>query len=329
MVWYYADGDRQRGPISDEEFQDLVNNGRIHRETLLWKDGMDNWESLEKLAESGVVKDIPASAPFREPEESSTTPEPGAAEPAVAAQAPGSPLHDSAAPGRFPQGRSSRVRCAQCAKGPLQSGEGVRLGNVLLCHDCDREMAAYYASRTAFAPPPPAGAYPAAQAGASAYGSILYRAIAKFVDNSLESIVLVLIVSQTIGLTEFMSFLPQTGRTGLSAESLEALRPLLLAVLVFRVLYDGFLVGFFGATLGKMLFGLRVVTPQGGAVTTYQAFVRALAPAVLSLPSIFLPTSILGYICYFALIFGYLMAIYDPHKRTLFDHMANTRVVYG
>jgi uncharacterized RDD family membrane protein YckC len=65
------------------------------------------------------------------------------------------------------------------------------------------------------------------------------------------------------------------------------------------------------ATPGKMLFGLKVVTPMGFRITFGTAVARYL--------SLFLSGLMLG--------FGFLMAAFDDEKRALHDRICNTRVI--
>ena len=44
MQWYYAENNQQVGPISEQEFQSLVNSGRITAETLVWREGWADWQ---------------------------------------------------------------------------------------------------------------------------------------------------------------------------------------------------------------------------------------------------------------------------------------------
>lgn len=47
MNWHYAINGETRGPVGDEEFQRLVQQGVITRETLIWRDGMANWVAYD------------------------------------------------------------------------------------------------------------------------------------------------------------------------------------------------------------------------------------------------------------------------------------------
>ena len=76
--------------------------------------------------------------------------------------------------------------------------------------------------------------------------------------------------------------------------------------------YQVFFLGKYGATLGKMACGLRVVTAEGGKIGYARATGRAFAE-MLS-----------GMICYI----GYIIVAFDDQKRGLHDHICNTRVVF-
>ena len=75
--------------------------------------------------------------------------------------------------------------------------------------------------------------------------------------------------------------------------------------------YETILIGKYGATLGKMAYKIYVVTAEGGRVSYLRACGRYFA-RVLSA---------------FTLLIGYIMAAFDPEKRTLHDRICNTRVV--
>ena len=80
-----------------------------------------------------------------------------------------------------------------------------------------------------------------------------------------------------------------------------------------QIAYYTFFLGKFGATPGKMLCKIKVVTPEGGRFGYGRAAGRALAE-MLS-----------GMVCYV----GYLIVLFDnPQRRALHDHICNTRVIY-
>lgn len=49
--WFYAEGNRERcGPLAAEEIAELFRSGRIALDTLVWREGMDNWQPLRAVA---------------------------------------------------------------------------------------------------------------------------------------------------------------------------------------------------------------------------------------------------------------------------------------
>lgn len=45
--WYYAEGNDQRGPAEEREIPGLVGSGAILADTLVWRDGMADWEAAQ------------------------------------------------------------------------------------------------------------------------------------------------------------------------------------------------------------------------------------------------------------------------------------------
>lgn len=52
MQWYYEGSDGQVGPISEEEFQSLVNEGTIKSKTLVWNSTMTDWQEYGEVSGS-------------------------------------------------------------------------------------------------------------------------------------------------------------------------------------------------------------------------------------------------------------------------------------
>jgi uncharacterized RDD family membrane protein YckC len=106
----------------------------------------------------------------------------------------------------------------------------------------------------------------------------------------------------------------------MSANDPQALGALLAAsgaasLLTFAnlIAYNGHTGWKWGATLGKMAVGVKVVTPEGGKLSLGRSIGRAAADLIN----------------YFICFLTYLMAAFDePEKRALQDHIAGTRVVF-
>lgn len=57
-IWFIYDQDTQLGPFRNNEMVGFIQNGRVNGSIFAWRDGMDNWERLEKLdAFQDVFKD--------------------------------------------------------------------------------------------------------------------------------------------------------------------------------------------------------------------------------------------------------------------------------
>ena len=78
------------------------------------------------------------------------------------------------------------------------------------------------------------------------------------------------------------------------------------------VVYEAGMTGRYGATLGKMACGIRVISPEGGNISYMRAVGRYFA-------------KLLSFI---TLYIGFIMAAFDDQKRSLHDRVCNTRVVY-
>lgn len=44
MDWYYSEGQERKGPVGDEEFQRLAQQGVITSQTLVWNESMSDWK---------------------------------------------------------------------------------------------------------------------------------------------------------------------------------------------------------------------------------------------------------------------------------------------
>lgn len=62
MTWYYADAGRQVGPIDESALDDLVRAGVIRDETLVWHEGMPNWQPHAAVRAPRPAPPMPAQA---------------------------------------------------------------------------------------------------------------------------------------------------------------------------------------------------------------------------------------------------------------------------
>ena len=101
MAWYYAEAGQQTGPIDDTQLEQLVQSGRIQSETLVWREGMANWQPYNQVRSSSQ-----------------------GAGPALATAV--------ASPGAAATGQ---VVCAECG-GAFNAQDTIAYGNARVCAKC-------------------------------------------------------------------------------------------------------------------------------------------------------------------------------------------------
>ncbi len=266
MQWFYANAGQQAGPVNDAEFNRLVREGFIQSTTLVWREGMANWEPYAKVAP------VPETAPFA---------------PAAAAI-----LASTSPP-------SGQVACHECGKFvPIE--ETMQINGVAICAACKPIYVQKMREGTV-------QFVPAAATDALRYAGFWIRFGAKFIDGMIIAIVLLPLTflfgfSFTINPSNIPDLTTMLTQMGIQT----------LLGLLGRMLYTWLLVGRYGATWGKMLVGIKVVMADGRSLTYGRAFARYWAEIVTQ------------FTCYI----GYIIAAFDDQKRSLHDHMCNTRVVY-
>jgi uncharacterized RDD family membrane protein YckC len=57
MNWYYLDEGKQSGPVDDDQLGGLVRAGKVQLDTLVWAEGMENWQPY------GEVRPAAANGP--------------------------------------------------------------------------------------------------------------------------------------------------------------------------------------------------------------------------------------------------------------------------
>lgn len=258
MEWHYAEGGQQRGPVDETEFQNLVRSGKIGPETLVWREGMSNWQPYAQV-----------TAP-------------------AASAAPAGAAGGAAAGGMV---------CSQCFRA-FPPDQVIRYGDAWVCAAC----------KPAFLQRLKEGM---AVGGAMEYAGFWIRLAAKIVDG-----IILWIINMGIGFVIGMVAAGSGAMRG-GGNSDPAAAMLIVQVvaglggLLFSLLYGVFFLGRYGATPGKMVCKIKVVTPEGEPISYGRAAGRCLAE-ILS-----------GIICYI----GYLMAAFDDERRSLHDRICNTRVI--
>ncbi|HLH55185.1 MAG TPA: RDD family protein [Verrucomicrobiae bacterium] len=247
MNWYYAEAGQQNGPVDDAQLDQLVQSGRIKPETLVWKEGMANWQPY------GQVQ--------------------GSQGGTATATVPGQAV------------------CAECGR-LFNLEDTIAYGNARVCAGC----------KPAFIQKLSEGAR--LNTGDMEYAGFWTRFAAVFLDG-----IILGVVNAAIGFMAGLMF-ASTARTP-SAGFFVMQAVVMLINLIIGVSYETFLIGKYGATLGKMAVKVKVVTAEGGQVSYMLALGRYFAKMLSGL--------ILG--------IGYFMAAFDEEKRALHDRICNTRVI--
>jgi uncharacterized RDD family membrane protein YckC len=344
MAWYYANQGQQAGPVDDAAFDNLVRQGVVRDDTLVWKDGMATWQAYSTVkpqpmaAEKTVVMKIPPAGSF-----------PAPASPAASEQASAA---TTAMETRF---------CSQCGR-PTLASQLTMVNGAPTCPACAAVLRPSAAPQPqAAAPAQPGGpaqgyqpqaapqqGYPQqgygapagssqpawAQMGAAAsvamggagmqaggayrFGGFWIRFVARLIDGIL------------VGIAGFIITLPLTflGIGGAAVAinpndptSAVAAMPGFIGLalisglirLALQLAYEVYFLTTRGATLGKIALGLKVIRTDGGPITMQLAVARVFASILSGL----------------ILAIGYIIAGFDPQKRSLHDRLCNTYVIYS
>jgi hypothetical protein len=141
-IWYYAQGDKEQGPVTLVQIKALIQAGKIKPDDLVWKDGMEDW-----LPAKTVPGLLSGEAPLPEPAaaaraktaavapkiEAPARPAEPTAPPAAAAGPPPPvevPPSESSAPKAAP--RAAAASAPSTAVSPRQIGRWVGWGLVIV-----------------------------------------------------------------------------------------------------------------------------------------------------------------------------------------------------
>jgi uncharacterized RDD family membrane protein YckC len=258
MTWYFVERGQQAGPISDLQLDEYVLGGKILPDTLVWREGMENWQPCREVKTALVMKVPPVMDA-----------------PPIAAE----------------------IVCAECG-GLHPRDNAIRHGESWICAGCKpihiQKLKEGVATR--------------ASAEAMEYAGIGERAVAKLLD--LLIIVLPAIVLMMVAIA---LGLPLIGKNRGASEFAVLLILGVIAVVGFgMVFYQIWCLPKYGGTPGKRIMGLRVVTANGGSISWGRAIGRFFGEWVNGLIPLWI---------------GYIIAAFDPQRRTVHDHIAGTRVI--
>jgi uncharacterized RDD family membrane protein YckC len=258
MNWFYVDAGQQAGPVDDTQLQALVTSGKIQPGTLVWHEGMANWQPYQEVAQPGLRV---ATAP-----------------PPTAGSAPS----------------ASQAACAECG-GLFNVQDMISYGNLRVCARCKPIFMQRLAEGARI------------QTGTFRYAGFWIRVGAKLLDGLILGIIflppLLYFIFRNMG----------AGLRGPPSPQIQIVQGIIqLGYMFVNFAYGIFFLGKYGATPGKMVCKIQVVTAEGGKISYARAAGRVFAE-ILS-----------GIICYI----GYFMVAFDGQKRALHDHICNTRVIY-
>jgi len=274
MTWYYADAGRQVGPVEESALDELVRQGVVRDDTLVWKEGMAAWQT------HATVRGARQAAPM-----------PGASFSAAAA----------ATPAASPAG-GSRF-CSECGR-PHPASELVSIGTATVCAQC----------KPLFMQRMREGGQ---AIGQRRYAGFWIRFVARLIDGVLLFIVSLIISIPFAAVMGGAAMITPSNDPATALAALPAIMAMLgirtLINIVIAVAYEGYFVSTRGGTLGKLALGLKIIKADGSGVSVGLAVGRYFAQMLSSL----------------ILFIGYIMAGFDPEKRSLHDRICDTRVIYA
>jgi uncharacterized RDD family membrane protein YckC len=266
MKWYYAEGGKQLGPIEESELDDLVRQGVVRNETLVWREGMAAWQR------HGAVRGSSAG---------STT---------TAAAAPPVPVATGAGESRY---------CSECGRS-VPASQLIMFGDVAVCAQCQPG----YSQRL--------------REGGSTrrfggfwirFGALIIDGIILAVVGSIIRIPLGLAMG---GMGLSLSRNPDPNQVFAALPGIMGLVGLSwLIQMALSLAYEVYFLSTRGATPGKMALGLKVTRADGAPISAGLAAGRFFA-RILS---------------WLTLCIGFIIAAFDREKRSLHDHICQTRVV--
>jgi len=185
---------------------------------------------------------------------------------------------------------ASQVVCAECRR-VFPADETIPVGTVRVCATCKPIFLQKLAEGATFG-------------GQLRYATVLTRFGAVFLDGLMMQV-----VNFGVGLLIGLSLAQIAG-----AEPSEKVAAQLIATVVGLLIaasYEIFMIGKYGATLGKMAAKVRVVSADGTKISYGRSTGRYFAKILSSL------------VCGI----GFIMAFFDDERRALHDRICNTRVI--
>jgi|SRR5579875_423413 len=185
---------------------------------------------------------------------------------------------------------NARMFCTECGR-PFPPDDLVHFGLNRVCAECKPRFVQRM-QEGALAP------------SSVVYGGFWRRGVALLLDSIIISVIL-FPVEMVVGLFAFPLASPaRSFNFGL-------LGIVYIVSFAIGAAYQGYFLSQKGATPGKMVMGMKVVTATGARLSVGRAVARYFASVLSGL----------------TLFIGYLIAAFDVQKRTLHDHICSTRVI--
>jgi uncharacterized RDD family membrane protein YckC len=236
MTWYFVNAGQQAGPITDVQLEEYVRAGRILPDTLIWREGMENWQPCREV-KSALLLNAPTTPAFQ--------------------MAAGTPLLASTTPGFEPL--ADGIVCSEC--GGLHSKQNaIRNGESWICAGC----------KPVFVQKLKEGVVNRGRAGALEYAGIGARFVAKLLDGLIIGVPGILLMGAIIGVLA-----PLLAKNKGAEETIVlVIVGGVLFVMFAMVLFQIWCLPKWGGTPGKRIMGLRVVTAEGGSISWGRSFGR-------------------------------------------------------
>jgi len=281
MLWYYVKDGARQGPVEEAELSRLAGQVIVRPDTLVWCEGMSDWRPYSTVAPAAAPP-APTTAEIRVEPHVVATPE---TRPELSLET--APAQAYAAAAAVPVANPT-LYCTQCGQ-PYPSEEMVRFGAATVCANC-KDIYAQRLRETGQV------------AGARVYGGFWIRFLAVIIDGIALWIVNYAIQTATgTRITNPRDLGSVMGSIGLN----------FIVSVALSLFYEAFFLVQYGATPGKMVLRLKVITPDGGRISWGRAIGRYFAKWLSGI----------------TLGIGYIMAGFDSEKRALHDYIAGTRVI--
>ncbi len=253
MSWYYADNGRQAGPVDEASLDGLIRQGAIKADTLVWKEGMANWQPL------GTVRPM---APPPPPAAPAYTPPPPQQQPQSYQPQGFQPQYQQPQQQSYqqPQQQQGGVTCANCGQ-MFAATDVVFIGSSYVCAGCKPVFLQRMREGSA------GGAV-----GVRRYAGFWIRVAAALIDAVIINVVMYAVM--------FAVLAPIRLATSNQNVLIGAMGLLYLVILVAVLAYPGYFLSTKGATPGKMLLGLQVIRSDGSRLTFLRGSMRQLAQAL-------------------------------------------------